>query len=139
MATFFMFDIYALMQTNQQVSSGAVIKAVGIAIYEDSACSTPLTHLDWGWIDSPSSNTYVAYIKNEANYPTELSITFGPITPSNKTAYITRAWNATGVQLAMGEVATVLFTLNVTSSCPVGKKESGSLFYNMTITGTAVD
>jgi hypothetical protein len=99
------------LSANIQISNTGKINAVGINIYSDSACTTPLTTVDWQ-VDQGGVATYLAYLKNIKNTDAALSMATSNWigNPANTTATVFLSWNAPAV-LAAGQTVPVTFTL----------------------------
>ena len=110
------FVTYALLQYSARVSSTATLKAVGVGVYKDVNCTVSLTAINWGMLEPGQSINYSAYVKNLSNVPITLSMYTEGWSPTNATNYISLSWIITGQQLAVGAVAPVTFTLNVSQA-----------------------
>ena len=65
---------FSVMQSTQAFSSTGALKKIGVGVYTDYFCTKPLSSLSWGLIE-PNSKQYVnAYVKNEGNSPTTISL-----------------------------------------------------------------
>jgi len=101
---------------NRSVSNTGSIKAVGVGVYSDQACTNPVSSLSWGVLNPGSSANKTVYIRNESNVVATLSKTTSNWNPSNASNYITLTWNYGGQTLNANQVISVLFTLSVASN-----------------------
>ncbi len=104
------------LAASNRVSNRGAIKAIGVGVYSDSACTTKLTSIDWGVLDPGQSRNATAYIRNEGNSAMLLTQSAANWTPSNASNYITLRWDYRGSLLTTGSVVKVTFTLAVSSS-----------------------
>jgi hypothetical protein len=122
----------ALLQSTQTIPNTGSIKAIGVGVYENSACTVPLSSLTWGTLDPGSSTIKTMYVKNEGTSPMNLSMTTNTWNPANALNYITVTWNQNGTIVNAGLNVQANVTLTVSPSI------SGipSFAFTMVITGT---
>jgi len=101
---------------NRNVSNTGSIKAVGVGVYSDQACTNPVSSLSWGVLNPGSSANKTVYIRNESNVAATLSKTQSNWNPSNASNYITLTWNYNGQTLSANQVVPAQFTLSVASN-----------------------
>ncbi|MEM3665940.1 MAG: hypothetical protein QW222_02520 [Candidatus Bathyarchaeia archaeon] len=106
----------ATLSTSQKISSTGSIKAVGLGVYSDSACTQKLTTLSWGTLEPGETKTQKVYIKNEGNTQITLNMTTGNWNPATASSYITVSWTGEGNKLAAGASTSADITLKVSSS-----------------------
>jgi len=87
------FGLTAVLNRATTLLGKGKITAIGIGIYQDSACTTPLTELNWGTLDPGSTGYSEAYIRNEGNVPVELSLSAVNWSPSNASSYLEFGWD----------------------------------------------
>jgi hypothetical protein len=99
--------------SNKNLVNAGPVKAFGVGIYWDQACTNRTLSLDWGSIEAGSNKTLTIYIKNEAN--SEVSVWLGAAnwTPSASLDYISLNWNYSGQILKADEVIPLELTLTV--------------------------
>jgi len=122
----------ALLQSTQTIPSTGNIKGINVKVYENSACTVPLTSLTWGTLEPGSSTIKTMWVKNEGTSPMNLSLTTTEWNPSNALNYITVTWNQNGTTVNPGLNVQANVTLTVSPSI------SGipSFAFTMVITGT---
>ncbi|MCW4003170.1 MAG: hypothetical protein NWE95_04565 [Candidatus Bathyarchaeota archaeon] len=105
-----------------------------LGVYSDSACTVPLTALDWGSLSPGGTVTKNVYLKNTQGTATlTLGMTTSNWNPTSANGPITVTWNKQGTTLAPGQSTAATLTLTVSSSI------SGITSFNVqiAITGTA--
>lgn len=104
------------VQSNRTISNAGSVKAIGVGVYWDQACSNPVTSISWGTIDPGSSVNKTVYIKNTGNNAATLSLTTSNWSPSNASSYLTLSWDYNGQPINVNAVIQVKLTLSVLSS-----------------------
>ncbi len=92
--------------------------AVEIDVYEDLACTTVQSSIEWGEIEAGDSSSVTIYIKNNGDTDILLALDSENWTPTNINDYTTVSWDDYGTALTPGEVRGVTLTLNVDPDCP---------------------
>jgi len=92
--------------------------AVEIDVYEDLACTTVQSSIEWGEIEAGESSSVTIYIKNNGDTDILLGLDSENWTPININDYMTLSWDDYGTALTPGEVRGVSLTLNVDPDCP---------------------
>ena len=124
--------VMSLPQANRTVSNAGSIKGIGVGIYQDQNCTSPVSSIDWGILDPGANASKTVYIRNEGNSAATLSKMTSNWSPSNASSYISLNWNYGGQTLTVNQVIPVVFTLSVSSSI------SGITNFSFDITVTAV-
>jgi hypothetical protein len=124
-------QVLSAVQTNKTLSNTGAIQAVGVGVYSDQACTSPVSSISWGTISPGSNVNKTVYIRNEGNAAATLSMTTSNWSPANASNYMTLKWNYGGQSLAVNQVVQVMFTLSVSSSI------TGITSFSFTITITA--
>ena len=91
---------------------------VEIDVYEDLACTTVQSAIDWGEIEAGASSSVTIYIKNNGDTDILLGLDSENWTSENINNYTTLSWDDYGEALTPGEVRGVTLTLDVNSDCP---------------------
>ena len=91
---------------------------VEIDVYEDLACTTVQSSIDWGEIEAGDSSSVTIYIKNNGDTDILLGLDSENWTPTNINDYTTLSWDDNGTALTPGEVRVVKLTLKVDPDCP---------------------
>ena len=103
-------------QTSKTLSSSGSIQiqtSVGLGVYSDSGCTTPLTSLSWGTLNPGGNQNLVCYIRNEGNTPTTLSMSTSNWTPGSAASYLGLSWNYDSNPIAVDVVVQITLTLSV--------------------------
>ena len=123
---------YAAMVSSRTFSNSTGVAAVGVGVFQDSGCTTPLTSINWGILnpgDAPFANVYV---RNNGTVSVTLTMTTGNWNPSAASGNFTVTWNQQNYVLAANSVIPATITLTVSPSA-VG---IASVTFDITITGT---
>lgn len=107
---------YGALTATQKIGSSGSISAIGVGVYSDSGCTTPLTSISWGTLNPGGSVNYTVYVKNTGNIPVTLNMTTSNWNPSSASGYMTVTWNAEGYRLPASAVVQTVLTLKVSSS-----------------------
>jgi uncharacterized repeat protein (TIGR01451 family) len=120
-----------LVATHTISNNGSVI-AVGVGVYSDSGCTTPLSTISWGTLNPGDVKNYTIYVKNTGTVSVMLNMTTSDWNPSSASSYIALTWNKEKYVLPAGQVVPAVLTLTVSSSV------SGvtTFSFDITITGT---
>ena len=98
-------------------SSGSIAASPNIGVYSDSACTVPLTTINWGSASPGGTVSQTVYIKNTQG---AASLTLGMTTsnwnPTSANGPLTVTWNQQGKVLAPGQSAAAVLTLALSSS-----------------------
>jgi hypothetical protein len=124
--------VFALLSTNATIMNTGNIKAIGVGVYSDSACSDPIALIEWETVDPGTTRDFTIYIKNEGNINIILSMATTNWDPTSATNYMTLSWNREGYLLTPGSSVQAIFSLSVSSSI------SGvqSFSFDIVLTGT---
>ena len=122
-----------VLTVNKAIPSTGTISTINVEVYSDSACSQPLSSINWGTLSPGATVTKTVYIKNTGNAQITLSMTTNNWNPMNANGPITIFWDKEGLTLASGQSTAAVITLRVSSSI------SGitSFSCNIVITGTS--
>jgi hypothetical protein len=106
-------NVLSLTQINRTITSTGSVKGIGVGIYWDSACTNPVSSIDWGAIDPGSNKTMSVYVRNEGNAVVTLSRATQNWNPSTSANYMTLSWNYAGQSLSVNQVLPVRMMLSV--------------------------
>ncbi len=120
-------------QTSRTVSSTGTILTIGVGVYVDAICNTPLTSIPWGILEPGQSQDIVCFIKNEGSEESTLSMYTSNWNPSNTENYLDLSWDYSGMAINAGSVAQVTFTLDVDSAI----QDISTFSFDITIVGTS--
>lgn len=99
------------------LSNGAVTTSANVGLYADSACTTPISSIDWGNLTAGGTATQTIYIKNTSSGLTlTLKMTTNNWSPAIANGPITITWNQSGTILSPGQSTAATLTLAVSSS-----------------------
>jgi hypothetical protein len=124
----------AVNVTTTITSSGTITSSMNIGLYENSACTVPLTNIDWGTLTPGTSVAKIVYIKNTQS-TSALTLSMAPTNwnPTTANGPLSLAWNKQGVVLSQGQSTAATITLDVSSSTT----SITSFSVQIAITGTA--
>jgi hypothetical protein len=103
-------------QTSKTLSSTGTIETIGVGVYTNIQCSSPLTSIAWGTLEPGENQTVICYIKNEGDLPSTLSMYTSNWNPSSAENYLTLSWNYNGGYINPDDSVQVTFTLSVDES-----------------------
>lgn len=92
------------------------VKAIGVGVYWDSACSNKTASIDWGTVEPRSAAGVTVYIRNEGNAPVTLSLETENWSPPNASSYISLTWDYGGQVIDVDGVVEVRLSLSVSDS-----------------------
>ena len=98
------------------LQSHGTIETIGVAAYMNSACTIPVTSVDWGKVAPGYSNTNTFYLRNEGNSDLTLTLHTNNWNPANAENYMTLNWNYAGQTISPNQVFQVTLTLSVSQS-----------------------
>jgi hypothetical protein len=124
--------VSAALVTSKTVNSIGSIKAVGVGVYWNSACTNQTSSFSWGAVAPGSTASVTLYVKNNGTVPVTLSASFGNWNPASAASYLTPGWNCTNYVLGTGLVVTAVLTLAVSQSTTGVTNFS----FDITLTGT---
>jgi len=107
--------IFGLLTKTATVGGTGVVKSVGVGVYSDSNCTSPVSSINWGTAEPGTSVNKTVYIRDEGNAPITMSMQTQNWSPANASSYITLSWNYAGGSIQPGQVVTVTLTLSVSA------------------------
>jgi hypothetical protein len=109
---------YSALSLNKTLVSGGNVKVTpGLGIYADSACSIPLTSINWGNVTPGTSVTQTMYIENTGTGASlSLSLSTSNWSPSNVNGPIAISGNQEGTRLLPGQSVAVAITATISPS-----------------------
>jgi len=108
--------VSSAITSNRTVTNNGSVKGVGVGIYLDSVCTSPVSSISWGTLDPGSNVNKTIYIRNEGNTAATLSIATSNWNPTSASSYMTLTWNYGGQSLSVNQVVQVKLTLSLSSS-----------------------
>ncbi|NWF97253.1 MAG: hypothetical protein HXY34_14035, partial [Candidatus Thorarchaeota archaeon] len=100
---------------SKTISNTGNLKAIGVGVYWDSACTNAVSSIDWGSLDPGVTRQFTIYVKNEGTVTLKLSMTVNNWSPASASNYITLSWNRENHVLSIGSVVSATLTLSVSS------------------------
>jgi hypothetical protein len=125
-------SVIASMNSTQSFLGSGTVKAINISVFQDAACTQPLTAINYGTLEPGGSATAIAYLKNSGNSPLALSMSVGNWNPSACSSYMRVNWNLTDTTFQPGQVKATALTLQVASSI----SGINTFTFDITLTGT---
>ena len=125
---------FAAITTSQSLTSnGQVTTSANLGVYSNSACTIPLTSINWGTLTAGGNITQTIYVKNTGSgLGLTLSMGTSNWTPAGADGPMTLTWNQGGTRLQPGQ--SVAATLTLVVSPTIADVTSFSVQIN--ITGT---
>jgi hypothetical protein len=113
---FMMTSALALLQPSTSVTHTATIETLNLGVYQDSACTQPLSSVNWGTLKPGTAANRTIYVKNTGNAAVSLNMTVTTWNPSIASSYITLTWDRQGSLLAVGNIVQALMVLSVSAN-----------------------
>ena len=107
---------YAILQSSVRINNQGTVKALGVGVYRDHNCTSPVSLINWGTVEPGSTNNVTVYVRNEGNTAANISMTTENWNPQNAPNYLTLNWNYNGQQLNPSEAVQITLSLDVSSS-----------------------
>ena len=105
--------IYGLLTSSTTISSTGTVKAIGVKVYSDSACTNEVSSINWGMMEPGTAKDNTVYIKNTGNAAATLSLGTQSWNPSSASGYMKLTWNYGGQSISPGSNVQVKLTLTV--------------------------
>jgi len=109
-------QVMSAVQTNRTISNFGALKAIGVGVYWDQACTSTVTYIDWGTVEPGSAVNKTCHIRNEGNSVSTLALETSNWSPSEAADYISLSWDYGEQSMNPGDVVRVTFTLSVSGS-----------------------
>jgi hypothetical protein len=122
----------AMLSITRTVQNRGNIKAIGVNVYWDQACTNETASVPWGQLEPNSTVNNTIYIKNNGTAPCTLAASYGNWNPPTASLYISPSWNCTSYVLNNGTIVGAFLTLTISPSITGIQNFS----YDMNITGT---
>jgi len=117
---------------NQTISNAGSVKAIGLGVYWDQACTNSVPSIAWGVLEPGQNKSVTIYIKNEGNAAATLVLTTSNWNPTTTSDCMTVSWDYSGQTLSVSEVINVTLTLSVSATV----EGITSFSFDITITAT---
>jgi hypothetical protein len=115
-AMILMTSALAVLQSSTSLTHNGTIQSLNVGLFQDSACTQPLSALSWGTLKPATSANKTIYVKNTGNAAVTLNMTVTTWNPTIASSYITLTWDKQGSQVAAGNVAQALLVLSVSAN-----------------------
>jgi hypothetical protein len=89
---------------------------LGLKVYADSACTTPLTSITWGAISPGGTANQIIYIKNTGNAPLTLGMTTANWNPTDAVSSLVLTWDKQSTTLEPGQSTQATLVLMAVSN-----------------------
>jgi len=106
-------QVYVKVNKGINIGSRGSVKAIGIGVYGDSACTNAVTFLDWSVLDIGSSYVRTIYIKNTGNVVAVLALDTVDWDPPSASDFISLTWDYDGQPFEPNTVVKVILTLTL--------------------------
>jgi hypothetical protein len=125
---------FAAISTSQNVSTnGTVSTSANLSVYSNSACTLPISSINWGNLTVGGNITQTVYVKNTGSgLSLSLSMTTSNWNPAGANGPITITWNKEGTRINPGTSVAATLTLNTNSNIV----DVTNFDVQITITGT---
>jgi hypothetical protein len=97
------------------IGTRGTLKVVGVGVYWDHNCSSPLYSFDWGNVEPNSLKNITIFIRNEGNEPSRLFLATDNWNPSNASDFIKLSWDYNELLLYPDQTTQVVLTLSIAS------------------------
>jgi hypothetical protein len=99
-----------------RIPASGDIKAVGLEVYGDPACTVPLLSVDWGLLSPGETKSVTCYLKSTSNVNASLLLSLAGWVPKEAEEFITLVWDQEGTVITPDTVLPAEFTLHVDSA-----------------------
>jgi hypothetical protein len=104
-----------LLAAYQTIPNTGNVKAAGIYVCWDSACTNNVTAIDWGFLAPGGATSVPVYVKNGGTVPVILSMATESWNPPEAAGNITLSWNRENHVLSSGAVVQAVLTLTISA------------------------
>jgi hypothetical protein len=106
--------VIGVLTQSRTVSNTGTVQTIGFNVYSDSACTNPLTSINWGNVTPNSNYTFTLYALDSGNVNIVLSMSTNTWNPSTASNYLSLSWNyISGTVLTPNESVPIILTLTV--------------------------
>ena len=113
LSTMLVSAVYAVVTSSTVIQSSGAVKAIGVSVYWDAACTDEVVAIEWSALEAGSSEDKTIYVKNTGNAAATLFLDTDNWTPSTASQYLALAWDYGGQTIGPDAVAEVVLTLTV--------------------------
>jgi hypothetical protein len=126
--------VFGLLSASQSIQNTGSIRAVGVGVYTDSACTNAAEHIDWGALTPGATRNFTLYVRNEGTTAVVLTMTTNNWTSTQASNYLKLTWNRQSQTLSHQVTTPAMLTLRVFENV-TGVDSFG---FNIVVTGTEV-
>jgi hypothetical protein len=105
-----------VVSNNTVIGSSGPVKAIGVSVYWDAACTDEVTAIEWRALEAGASEGKTVYLKNRGDVAATLFLDTDNWTPSAAAQYLTLRWDSEGQSINPGAVVTVVLTLTAATN-----------------------
>ena len=113
--TLMSIGVSGLLTTSKTLDTSGSIMAINIGVYSNSACTIPISSLDWGTPEPGDIVTRTVYLKNTGNADMILNMYVSNWSPTGVDNYLSLNWNRENFEISPNEVVQATITLSVGS------------------------
>jgi len=99
--------------TNKTIANTGTVKAIGVGVYWDQACTNAVSSIAWGMLLPGGNVNKTVFIRNEGNAATALSMATSSWNPPETANFMILTWDYGGQTLNPSDIVQVKFTLTV--------------------------
>lgn len=123
--------IFGLLTSVMPIGNTGVIASAGINAYWESGCINSISSINWGTLGAGDAVLTTIFVKNIGNVPLELSMSVENWNPQFAGNFFDLTWDYNGVVIQPNAVATITFTLVVSTNID----EINGFSFDILITG----
>jgi len=95
------------------IGSRGNMTVVGVGVYWDANCSSPVNYVDWGSVEPGSVKNVTVFIRNEGNEPSTLFLNTTNWNPQNASDFIKLNWDYNEYIIYPQQTTRVMLMLSV--------------------------
>ena len=107
------FIAYAAVTGMFKVPNTGYVKAIGVQVYFDEACTNEVNSIDWGYLSPGETSIKTVYVRNNGTVPMILSHIVQNWNPADAKNYITFSWDGENKVVNASEVVAVNLSLSI--------------------------
>jgi len=108
----FLAILGGLSQTLSIGSRGTIQATIGVGVYGDISCSSPVPSVDWGTVEPGSTKNFTIYIRNEGNVAVTLFVYADNWNPLDASNYMSLSWDYANQTIDPQEIVQSTLTLS---------------------------